>query len=902
MNDESTPQNTGLLLHKMTREEIQDAYKDLALRYAALQKSGEYPVGTTAERVLRDDAKYRMAFEYTGTAMLVVNEDMTFAMANHRMEEITGYSMEELAKGNTFLDYVVDGDHEKMLEYHRKRRMDPALAPQSYEFRVKHKSGAIVDVWANVSMVPDTNQSLVSLIDVTEKKEFERALQESEKRHKDLYENANDIIYIHDSEGKFISVNKAALTTYGYTEQEVTELNIRDIIDPACLDKAFERFRSNDATRDAGTSFELLTYTRDRRPVWVDVKIRLITEGDGVIAVQGIARDITERKKALEQLEESQKRFRETAELLPSVICEVNLDLKLQYVNKVGLDIFGYTEEDHPETVTITELVFPADRPKVAENVRQILSGTIIGPQEYRMVHKDGSVGYYLASSTPMYNNGSVCGLRTSLLNITERIETQKKLSASEKKFRSIYSKSPMGIALFNRAGECVEWNTAFGNLFHLGPRAHREPQALRMESIVPLTEEQRGGLLSGKSVQCDVPFTIESLLHVIDSVKKDAGPQFLNIHITPLSGTDDSHADELLMEVHDITARKKAEESKIKEARDATQEANRKIESLKNEMMDTFTFNNMVSRSPQMRKIFDILPQIADAATTVLVRGESGTGKELIAQSIHDLGHRKGKPFVAINCGALPDTLLESELFGYKAGAFTDAKKDKPGKFALAEGGTLFLDEIGDISPAMQVKLLRVLQERIYEPLGGTQPIAADVRVIAATNKDLVEMVREGTFREDLYYRINVLQIQLPALRKRRCDIPILCEHMILRFNARFGKQIKTITQSALDMLLAYDYPGNIRELENTIEHAFIFCKNSAIEPHHLPGQFQQGNDTKSPAIVSQVNSLDELERLYIENVLEECDNNKVLTAKKLGIHKATLFRKIKKLGIGDS
>jgi len=308
------------------------------------------------------------------------------------------------------------------------------------------------------------------------------------------------------------------------------------------------------------------------------------------------------------------------------------------------------------------------------------------------------------------------------------------------------------------------------------------------------------------------------------------------------------------------------------------------------------------VGTSEEMRKLFDLLPEVAAVSTTVLVSGESGTGKELVARALHDLGPRKENPFIAINCSALPDNLLESELFGYKAGAFTDAKKDKPGKFALADRGTIFLDEIGDISAAMQAKLLRVLQERTIEPLGDTRSVPVDVRVVAATNKDLAAMVKEGKFREDLYYRIKVLTITMPPLRSRRRDIPLLCDHFIKQFNRRFKKNVEKVSSAAMDILLAYGYPGNIRELENIIEHAFIFCKSDSIEPHHLPPEVRgPGQQPQSVDALANVQSFEELERMFIRKVLHDVDGSRTKAAEKLGIHTVTLFRKIKALGLDD-
>jgi PAS domain S-box-containing protein len=321
-------------------------------------------------------------------------------------------------------------------------------------------------------------------------------------------------------------------------------------------------------------------------------------------------------------------------------------------------------------------------------------------------------------------------------------------------------------------------------------------------------------------------------------------------------------------------------------------------VEELRKELDNRFQLGDMVIRSSSMQQIFKILPQVADSESTVLLQGETGTGKELIARSIHGLSSRREKPFVAINCGALPDTLLESELFGYKAGAFTNATKDKPGHIAIAEGGTLFLDEIGDVSAAFQMRLLRVLQERKYQPLGGIKQVQANVRVIAATNKNLADLVNKGIFREDLFYRINVVPIALPPLRDRKEDIPLLIEHFIARLNRLRGKAVSGISQEALVLLMAHNYPGNIRELENIIEHAFVICPEGAIEPNCLPGNLIEAVPHPTTAWPIET-ALKSIETQAIMDALKRNNYNRLATARDLGMHKSTLFRKIKTLGI---
>jgi len=321
-------------------------------------------------------------------------------------------------------------------------------------------------------------------------------------------------------------------------------------------------------------------------------------------------------------------------------------------------------------------------------------------------------------------------------------------------------------------------------------------------------------------------------------------------------------------------------------------------VEELRKELDARYQVGDMVSRSPSMRKIFKILPQVAQSDSTVLIQGETGTGKELLARAIHDLCPRRKKPFIAINCGAFPDTLLESELFGYKAGAFTNAVKDKPGHFALAEGGTILLDEIGDLSAAFQVRLLRVLQDHTFQPLGGTEPVKADVRVIAASNSDLSKLVKQGVFRQDLFYRVNVVRLDLPPLRDRKEDILMLVKHFISRFNRLHGKSVSGISHEAFAILISHEYPGNIRELENIIEHALVLCPEGQIEPHCLPDNLRallprQTTNVKINAALQSV------EVQMIIDALQRNKYNRLKAARDLGIHKSTLFRKIKILGI---
>ncbi len=321
-------------------------------------------------------------------------------------------------------------------------------------------------------------------------------------------------------------------------------------------------------------------------------------------------------------------------------------------------------------------------------------------------------------------------------------------------------------------------------------------------------------------------------------------------------------------------------------------------VEELRKQLEKQYSCEDIISRSHTMQQLFDVLPRVAESDCTVLIEGETGTGKELFAHALRSLSSRRKKPFVTVNCSALPDTLLESELFGYKAGAFTDAKKDKPGRFALAQGGTLFLDEIGDISPAVQVRLLRVLQDKTYEPLGGVSTIEADVRVVTATNKNLAELVDKGVFRKDLFYRINVVHFELPPLRERKEDIPLLIDHFISRFNVLYGKEICCVSNDAMGELLSHDFPGNIRELENILEHCFVLCQGQLIESRDLPESVRRHGPGDGESLHG-ITTLRQMEKLMIEQALQRHQGNRAAAARELGINPSTLFRKLKTLQI---
>jgi len=311
------------------------------------------------------------------------------------------------------------------------------------------------------------------------------------------------------------------------------------------------------------------------------------------------------------------------------------------------------------------------------------------------------------------------------------------------------------------------------------------------------------------------------------------------------------------------------------------------------------YGLENLIGESSTMRQLFETVQQVAPSRATVLITGETGTGKELIAKAIHNLSPRKNGPFIAVHAAALPSTLLESELFGHEKGAFTGAMERRTGRFELADGGTLFLDEVSELEPPIQVKLLRVLEERAFERVGGSKTLQVDVRLVAATNKDLKKLVTEGKFRDDLFYRLSVVAVDLPPLRERRDDIPLLVKAFLDEFSRENNKQVRELTPEALNVLLAYDWPGNVRELRNAIEQMVVLARTERLTVRDLPAAIRGSADLTKINVVRAGMTVEEAERQLIVQALKETEGNRTKAAQKIGISRRTLHRKLKEFGI---
>jgi PAS domain S-box-containing protein len=447
-------------------------------------------------------------------------------------------------------------------------------------------------------------------------------------------------------------------------------------------------------------------------------------------------------------------------------------------------------------------------------------------------------------------------------LNHKEVVDQREQLRAN---LSAIFDSVHDGILLVDQHQNILQANQSLINLFGL-------PDPVVGMALVQLPENIRATFIeiADKTLMTNEPLTSQRL-EIIDPLQKQ---RILNMSSAPcLSGTGNSLG--VVLTVRDET----------------------RLETLEKSMKQRQKFEHIVGRSEPVQAMFGLIENLAEVDTTVLITGESGTGKELVAEALHYRSGRRENALVKVNCAALPENLLESELFGHIKGSFTGALKDKIGRFEQAHGGTIFLDEIGDITPALQVRLLRVLQNKEIEKVGGVETIKVDVRIVAATNQDLLNKVDKGEFREDLYYRLKVVQIPMPPLRDRREDIPLLIEHFVGLYNQRFKRQIQGLDEPSSRQMESYDWPGNIRELQHAVEHAFVLCRDEIIGTHHLPPEL---HETVAPGT-------DELEVLKddaakISAALEKSGGNKSRAARLLGISRRTIYRKIEELGIEDA
>ena len=574
------------------------------------------------------------------------------------------------------------------------------------------------------------------------------------------------------------------------------------------------------------------------------------------------------QKPTLEALLESLKNYQSILDEVEDCVGEVDLEGNITATNRAGTKIWGVAKKEDIVGVNFRSYMDQETADFVYRAYNKIFRTGIPDKIIYNIFQKDGTRVTIEDSAAPIRNpEGRITGFRTVSRDITERKQKEQELEAHRGRLEAIFRSVKDAIITVDPNLRVIEANTHIETICGL--------------SVAQITGKAFPRCVSQCSRSCvDVlkqtlnkNATVREYRIECNHLKKRH--QLVSVTSSPLI---DSHGNFMgaVLVIRDMTL----------------------IRDLARELKERHQFQNMIGGSKRMQEIYRLLEDLADLETTVLITGESGTGKELVARALHYSGLRAFKPFITVNCSALTESLLESELFGHVKGAFTGAINDRQGRFQAADGGTILLDEIGDISPLIQLKLLRVLQEKTFEPVGKSTPSKVDVRVIASTNKNLLQKVMKGEFREDLYYRLKVVEISLPPLRERLEDLPPLVEHFRQVFNSRFHKQINGISNEVLNTFMNYSWPGNIRELEHVIEHAFIICHGNVITLDHLPAEIRK--DYRRPVDSGGTLTSDSLKSSikadFIQDALKMTGGNKAKAARHLGIHRRSLYRILEK------
>jgi PAS domain S-box-containing protein len=763
--------------------------------------------------------------------------------------------------------YVIPEDRDRFLDNLEKY----GKAGMEIQFKCKDGSVKWISLRARKAPIDGTGSYYIEglIIDITSRKNIELALSESEKKFRRTFDQAPIGAAIVDLDLNFVRVNKVLCEIIGYSEEELLKKKTIDIVHPEDHELALgyiERLLSG----------ELDYYENDRRfshkngnIIWMTISMRLLRDEFGrPNSFLPMYLDITSRKNAIDALEAAQNRYHAIVEDQIEQVCRYKADGTHTFANDAYAKFFQQEKDELIGSVFHSEI--PDDDRRMVENLMNALTPQKpVTYMEHRVVLPSGETRWLRRSVRAFFDDsGAPTDYQVVARDVTERVITEqeiRRISNEKEQYRLNLE------AVFSSIADAVLTLDPEMNVKHIN-RALSGFCCIS-DNLVP------GKSLMGVAGSCDrscfgILFkaimkkepVIEYRLECLVSKPRKVfvvNSSLLRDHERRFKGT--------VLLIRDIT----------------------RLANLENQVSSPSGYKNIIGKSSVMQEVYRVMDLLADVETTLLVTGESGTGKELIAEALHYGGSRANGPLVKVNCAALADNLLESELFGHVRGAFTGAVQDKIGRFEAAEGGTLFLDEVGDIPLSTQLKLLRVLERKEYERVGDSRTMKADVRVITATNVDLQKKIRQGLFREDVYYRLKVMTIHLPPLRERSEDIPILCQHFINLLNMEYEKNISRVSDEVMRLFMGYKWPGNIRELRHTLEHAFILCAAGEIRVEHLPGEFTQPSETPSTFDLRHRTKVD------IEAIMEALSRtggNKAKAARQLGIDRRTLYRNLEK------
>jgi sigma-54 dependent transcriptional regulator, acetoin dehydrogenase operon transcriptional activator AcoR len=712
-------------------------------------------------------------------------------------------------------------------------------------------------------------------IDITARKNAEMALRESEQKFRRTFDQAPIGAAIMDLDFSFIRVNKGLCDITGYSEKELLSRKILDIIHPGDVLVGL-----NYANKLL--SGEIDSYENDRRFVhknggiiWVNISMRCLRDQqDKPHYLLPMIQDITSRKNALDTLAATKERLQHSESIYRAIVedqieqvCRYRSDGTITFVNDAYANFFQKKKEElisTPFTLNMPE----DDLNEFEQRLRLLTSFKPVTEMEHRVFLPDGQMRWLHRSVRLFFNkNGHITEYQVVGRDVTDKVVAEqeiKRISDEKEQYRlnleTVFSSIPDAVLTVDKDMRIIHINKAMENICCI---SHKLLPGRSIKDFSGSCDRSCFHILF-KTVQTKEP-VIEYRLECATSSPR----KVFIINSSPLRDQENQFMGAVLV-IRDIT----------------------RLANLEKQITDPAGYKNIIGKSRAMQEVYRVLDLLTDVETTVLITGESGTGKELTAEALHYGGPRAKRPLVKVNCAALAESLLESELFGHVRGAFTGAVKDKIGRFEAAEGGTLFLDEIGDIPLSTQLKLLRVLERKEYERVGDSKTLKADVRVVTATNVDLLKKIRQGLFREDLYYRLKVMGIHLPPLREREQDIPLLCQHFINKLNLDYEKNISRVSDEVLKIFIDYKWPGNVRELRHTLEHAFILCPSGEIRMEHLPREFAQTQSAHDEEKQHKT-------KVCLETIVETLSKNggnKAKAARELGIDRRTLYRNLEK------